>query len=88
MAEWVAIGVTVLGGLIGFVGTWIKLGARMDSAEDKLKEHDGKHDDHYKHAAKSDAHWTGRERNDLDRRVDEMSADIKELLRRNGGPRG
>ena len=53
----------------------------------RLTSHSRQHTIHHKHAKDEDAHWTKRERTDLDDKLCDMGADIKELLSRNGGPR-
>lgn len=74
-----AASVCMLGGVLAVIG-WL--------VAKKLEAYDSQHQDHYRHAAKADVHWTPRERDDLSKRLDEMSKDLKELLKRNGGARG
>lgn len=72
-------GVLILSGVFTIVG-WLMA--------KKLEAYDQQHQDHYRHAARSDVHWTPRERDELRERLKDMGDDIKELLRRNGGARG
>lgn len=84
MSEWIAIGLTALGGILSFYGMWVKLAGRMDNAEDHLAEIRGKHDkyhgQHFEHAADTEAHWTERERDSLEKKLDSMDKKLDRLL--------
>ncbi len=44
-----------------------------------LLRHDKDHAYHYKHANDKDSHWTGRERDDLGKRMDNQDAMLKQI---------
>lgn len=82
MTEWIAIGVTVIGGLLGFAVLWGHNKGRMESVNETLKLHAGYHKDHYEHARDDNAHWTQRERGDLAKKLDEIHDEVKDIRKR------
>ena len=44
-----------------------------------LLRHDKNHADHYNHATDRDSHWTGRERQDLSKRMDTQDATLQRI---------
>lgn len=77
MAEWIAITLDAVVVLIGFVISWVKIGARMENVEKQQAEYD-------KHIANTDLHWTARERDALILTMADMQKDIKLVLLRVG----
>ena len=50
------------------------------SVEDRFDRHDSYHKDHYKHLTNSDIHWTTRERDALNHRLDNQDSQLDEIL--------
>jgi hypothetical protein len=89
LAEWVAIGVTLLLTLGGIVKRYGSDETRMSNIEKEQARSFKYHDEHFKHALDDQAHfqdtemhWTSRERDELNRKLDAIHTDLKTLTER------
>lgn len=88
MDNWLpALIIAGISSLMSFAVSWGYNRATMDGVNKTIDKHGSYHSEHYAHATNTDMHWTRRERDELTKRIDEIADDLKELLRRNGGPR-
>lgn len=70
MAEWIAIGITLVFGIASSAFLWGQMNAKQTATDEKLELHAKYHADHYKHQNDEDAHWTKRERDELTKKID------------------
>lgn len=87
MAEWIGLGIVVLANLITVGTMWGKLSGRMDNAEEKLRMHAEDHERHFRHSGDATRHWTERERDALDSKLESMDQKLDKLLGLNGNER-
>lgn len=82
MAQWIGLVVTVAGLVVSGAVLWGVMSERVTNLKADTVRALDQSKQHYEHEANEDAHWTKREREALNKKLDEIHNELQALSRR------